>query len=170
MKESQLIDFSVIREIMVPQFILQPFQSNPGWISKWRLSHPKRCQWVSWGKFGGNVFQKLISKVVSTHLWNTPLNLYQQAINGIPFIVGQGDCPGCALGVCCNFLGWWETEIYQDSQSPVEPCPKVDGSWFAPETCESANWSSEKEKNHRGFANFLCFFFGFVGGNTLPVN
>ena len=24
---------------------------------------------------------------------------------GIPFIAGWGDCLGCALGVCCNFLG-----------------------------------------------------------------
>ena len=45
------------------------------------------------------------SKVVSTHLWNTPLNLLPTGYNGIPFIVGQGDCLGCALGVCCNFLG-----------------------------------------------------------------
>ena len=27
-------------------------------------------------------FAKDISKVVSTHLWNTPLNLYQRAIKG----------------------------------------------------------------------------------------
>ena len=32
----------------------------------------------------------LISKVVSTHLWNTSLSLYQQAkFAGIPFIVGE---------------------------------------------------------------------------------
>ena len=51
-----------------------------------------------------------MSKVVSTHLWNTPLNLYQQAISaGIPFIIGvAGGLPiGCARarGVARNFLG-----------------------------------------------------------------
>ena len=44
------------------------------------------------------------SKVVSTHLWHTPLNLLPTAYEGIPFIVGLGDCLGCALRVCCNFL------------------------------------------------------------------
>ncbi len=45
------------------------------------------------------------SKVVSTHLWNTPPKPLPTGYTGIPFIVGQGDCLGCALGVCCNFLG-----------------------------------------------------------------
>ena len=40
----------------------------------------------------------LASKVVSTHLLNTT------GYNGIPFIVGQGDCLGCTLRVCCKFL------------------------------------------------------------------
>ena len=51
----------------------------------------------------------VVSKVVSPHLWTTPPNLYQEAIKiykGIPFIVGQGDFLGCALGVCCNFRGF----------------------------------------------------------------
>ena len=47
---------------------------------------------------------KQISKVVSTHLWNTPRkNLYQQAIlAGIPFIIGvAGGLPnGCAISRC----------------------------------------------------------------------
>ena len=43
--------------------------------------------------------------VVPTHLWNTPLNLLPTGYEGIPFIVGLGDCLGCALRVCCNFLG-----------------------------------------------------------------
>ena len=43
-------------------------------------------------------------------LWtNTPLEHTPKPLptgyNGIPFIVGQGDCLGCTLGVCCNFLG-----------------------------------------------------------------
>ena len=45
------------------------------------------------------------SKVVSTHLWNTPLNHLPTHCKGNPFIVGYGDCLGCAPGVCCNFLG-----------------------------------------------------------------
>ena len=40
-----------------------------------------------------------LSKVVSTHLWNTPLNLLPTGYEGIPFIVGLGDCLGCALMV-----------------------------------------------------------------------
>ena len=45
------------------------------------------------------------SKVFSTHLWNTPLNLLPTGYEGIPFIVGLGNCLGCALRVWCNFLG-----------------------------------------------------------------
>ena len=46
------------------------------------------------------------SKVVSTHLWNTPLNLNQQAFSMDSFHSWRtGNCPGCALWVCCNFLG-----------------------------------------------------------------
>ena len=41
-----------------------------------------------------------------TELEHTPSNLYYKGYNGIPFIVGQGDCLGCALGVCCDFLGF----------------------------------------------------------------
>ena len=54
--------------------------------------------------------RKHLSKVVSQHLWNTPPNLFQQAImKGFLAIVGQGDFLGCALGVCCNFRGSLET-------------------------------------------------------------
>ena len=52
-------------------------------------------------------FQVLQSKVVSTHRTGThPEQPLPTGYNGIPFIVGQGDCLGCALGVCCNFLGY----------------------------------------------------------------
>ena len=49
-----------------------------------------------------------VSKVVSTHLWNTPLNLYHQAkkrsiFKGFNFHSWRTG--GCALRVCCNFLG-----------------------------------------------------------------
>ena len=54
-----------------------------------------------------HTFQKQRSKVVSTHLWNTPLNLYQQAIKGIlsTFTNRLCDGLGCAPGVCCNLPG-----------------------------------------------------------------
>ena len=42
------------------------------------------------------------SKVVSTHLWNTTLNLYQPSIKGFLSQLARGICLGCALGVCCN--------------------------------------------------------------------
>ncbi len=48
--------------------------------------------------------KKEISKVVSTHLWNTPLNLYQQAISRDSFHSWPGELPG----VRCNFLGRFE--------------------------------------------------------------
>ena len=42
-----------------------------------------------------------------TELEHTPSNLYQQAIIWDSFHNWRtGDCLGCALGVCCNFLGW----------------------------------------------------------------
>ena len=39
-----------------------------------------------------------------TEMEHTPIPV-PTGYNGIPFIVGQGDCLGCALGVCCNLLG-----------------------------------------------------------------
>ncbi len=44
-----------------------------------------------------------LSKVVSTHLWITPLNLYQQAIIRDSFHTWRtGDCLGCAPGTSTN--------------------------------------------------------------------
>ena len=43
------------------------------------------------------------SKVVSTHLWNTPLNLHQQAISRDSFHSGR--CGGIAERVCST--GVW---------------------------------------------------------------
>jgi len=60
------------------------------------------------------------SKVVSTHLWNTPLYLYQKAKRGISFINGLVDCLECARpGVCWNNLEFvftlfiWKKRTYQ---------------------------------------------------------
>ena len=59
------------------------------------------------GFFGGVEMTFLYSKVVSTHTFGThPEQPLPRGYSGIPFIVGQGDCLGCALGVCCNFLGY----------------------------------------------------------------
>ena len=49
-----------------------------------------------------------LSEVVSTHLWNAPLNLYQKAIIRDSFHNWLRGLPGPGvrgLGVCCNFLG-----------------------------------------------------------------
>ena len=75
------------------------------------------CWWLksctSWyGEYPIIYMVVYISKVVSTHLWNTPLNLLPTGYEGIPFIVGLGDCLGCALRVCCNFLG--TSHVVQD--------------------------------------------------------
>ncbi len=45
-------------------------------------------------------------RLANTPNWNTPLNFYQQAIIRDSFHNWRtGDCLGCVLGVCCNFLG-----------------------------------------------------------------
>ena len=62
-------------------------------------------------KFSKNSQQ---SKVVSTHRTGThPKQPLPTGYKGIPFIIGYGDCLGCALGVCCNFLGnkKWEFSL-----------------------------------------------------------
>ena len=46
--------------------------------SRWSLS----SRWFFCGFEGPRGIHQLMSKVVSTHLWNTPLNLSQQAIKG----------------------------------------------------------------------------------------
>ena len=48
-----------------------------------------------------------------TELEHTPKKPLPTDYNRIPFIVGQGDCLGCALGVCCNFLGLMEEILHQ---------------------------------------------------------
>ena len=58
---------------------------------------------VYWRGVWFSVVRKVIG--VPESLWNTPLNLLPTGYEGIPFIVGLGDCLGCALRVCCNFLG-----------------------------------------------------------------
>ena len=45
-----------------------------------------------------------LSGCFNTPLEHTPKPL-PRGYSGTPFIVGQGDWLGCALGTCCNFLG-----------------------------------------------------------------
>ena len=52
------------------------------------------------GSTGRSESSVFFSKVVSTHLWNTPPKPLPTDYKGIPFIIGYGDCLGCALGVC----------------------------------------------------------------------
>ena len=60
-------------------------------------------------------FQSVISKVVSTHLWNTALNLYQQAI----FWDSFHNCLRGLPGVCsrCAFM---DTTQYTDVSSTTD--------------------------------------------------
>ena len=53
--------------------------------------------------FPGCIFLRLFQHTFGTH---TPKPL-PTGYKGIPFIVGCGDCLGCAVRVCCNFLGIW---------------------------------------------------------------
>ena len=43
---------------------------EPKHVPDWQVTYP-------------NPLPKVLSKVVSTHLWNTPLNLYQQVVKGV---------------------------------------------------------------------------------------
>jgi len=79
---------------LAPMFIDPPVVALGTSRQAGTSTKPWECQEAAWwrksfgrkgGRFeDGGYFQ---SKVVSTHLWNTPLNKYQQAIKG-PFIVG----------------------------------------------------------------------------------
>ena len=76
------------------------------------------CQPVKKIALGKGVSKKMVKGCFNTPLGHTPKRLLT-GYNGIPFIVGQGDCLGCALRVCCNFLGinlffvamaWWTAQ------------------------------------------------------------
>ena len=63
--------------------------------------------------------QDFNSKVVSTHLWNTPLNLYQQAVFRDSFhscLRGIAERV-CDIGVCCIF-SW----INLKASRPIPTC------------------------------------------------
>ena len=65
----------------------------------------------------------------TTPLEHTPKPL-PTSYKGIPFIVGQGDCLGCVLGVCCNFL--WQIHSHIES---IKLC--VDFTYCSPHTFRS---------------------------------
>ena len=72
----------------------------------------------------------------SCYIWgcfNTPLEHTPKPLptgyKGIPFIIGQGDCLGCALGVCCNFLGYIPSTYSQSADHHPNPSVKY-GSWI----------------------------------------
>ncbi len=69
-------------------------------------------------------FQFLCSKVVSTHLWNTPLNLYQQAI----------------VVVCCNFLGFAHSRLFSRRRLLEVWWPRA--TWKAKNSVKEVGWSS----------------------------
>ena len=100
--------------------ILAITNSNPNWLTNLNFVHQlfqraslRTCQSTSC--MTKHTYDKLLSKaakvgenskVVSVHteLEHTPSNLYQQAISRDSFH-SWGDWFGCALRVCCNFLG-----------------------------------------------------------------
>ena len=77
----------------------------------------------------GNPFEpNLISKVVSTHVWNTPLNLYQRAIFSDSFHSWRtGDCLGCAISGCVVSFLDHQTSLL-DSSSSFWVCKKMNPS------------------------------------------
>ena len=77
-----------------------------------------RWFWQLWAFW---VYHILYSKVVSTHLWNTPLNLYQKAKRGF-FHNWLGGLPGvCSRGVLKQPLIYWFFQpniMYRCSKMP----------------------------------------------------
>ena len=83
-----------------PLWTMVEFELNLSWI----------CMWKMLGQIVPNIFSP---KWWFYGCFNTPLEHTPKPLptgyEGTPFMVGSGDCLGCALGVwgCCNFLGWF---------------------------------------------------------------
>ena len=101
----------------------------PEFESRWRLPPKQRyfnlgmtnttAQWFGCPKKLAKVkvWKIGLLKVVSTHRTGThPEQPLPTGYKGIPFIIGYGDCLGCALGVCCNFLGLTPWKFDMDTQ------------------------------------------------------
>ena len=72
-------------------------------IQKWS-SKICRCRsmFSRWNRRG----KKIVLRLFQHNFWNTPLNLYQQAISRDSFHSSRtGDCLGCALGVWNTLWG-----------------------------------------------------------------
>jgi len=79
-------------------------------------ANPGSCHGRSWEAEA--FWLRGVSKVVSTHLWNRPLNLYQQAMKGFLSWLTRGFAWGVLYGCVVIFL-----ECLQ-SQKPLEiGCP-----------------------------------------------
>ena len=78
---------------------------NLGWRQrKWQLG-----VWWTKTKMGVEIatwsFRHGIPRLFHHTFRTHPEQPLPTGCKGNPFIVGQGDCLGCAPGVCCNFLG-----------------------------------------------------------------
>ena len=80
----------MVQDCFLSVFIGGDFQKNPSpkVDGKLRVGLPicLGCYFLPSELWAGGVSQMVdeyVSKVVSTHLWNTPLNLSQQAVKGI---------------------------------------------------------------------------------------
>ena len=67
---------------------------------------------------GPGISVEHLSKVVSTHLWNTPLNLYQQAMKGFLSLLARGIAWGVLYGCVVICL---ESKVHYISTSPSSP-------------------------------------------------
>ena len=81
-----------------------------------------------------------LSKIVSTHLWNTPLNLYQQTISRDSFHSWPGGFPGvCDIGVCFTAKApkfhSKSPEVSQQKPLKTLPKPNRKGSSSSPTIC-----------------------------------
>ena len=85
--------------VMNSYWIMGQHIGRPHGVACQRVTHVSRDRMLLREKGGSQNrkkhkwFEKCFSKVVSTHLWNTPLNLYQQAIKGfLSQLALPGDC------------------------------------------------------------------------------
>ena len=97
------------------------------------------------------------SKVVSTHLWNTALNLYQQAEIRDSFHSSLGGL----VGVCCNFLGdppflFWTVWPWMAALSSRHQRVRLDDILKLPETLlgnPPPGPSTKQPKTHGNLSN-----------------
>ena len=93
-----MYEFVYIFLILLDLLVLDASFGTP---SRPHVLRPALCHRQLWTSAKELLFLRLFHHTFGTH----PEQPLPTGYKGIPFIVGQGDFLGCALGVCCNFRG-----------------------------------------------------------------